>query len=133
MTRPVQLLKNVLVGLRDRNRLDTSHVDDVVLGCVTPVGDQGMDIAKTAALVSGLPETVAGVQLNRFCASGLDAVNLAAPKVRSGFEDLVLAGGVASMSRVCVAVMLWTAIGLPAPIVIVPMRMERVALRVMFM
>ena len=72
----------------------------MVLGCVTPVGDQGMDIAKTAALVAGLPETVAGVQLNRFCASGLEAVNMAAQKVRSGFEELVLAGGVESMSRV---------------------------------
>jgi acetyl-CoA C-acetyltransferase len=72
----------------------------VVLGCVSPVGDQGADIAKTAAIKAGLPDTVAGVQLNRFCASGLEAVNIAAQKVASGWEDLVLAGGVESMSRV---------------------------------
>ena len=71
-----------------------------MLGCVTPVGDQGADIAKTAAIKAGLPDTVAGVQLNRFCASGLEAVNIAAQKVASGWEDLVLAGGVESMSRV---------------------------------
>ena len=71
-----------------------------MLGCVTPIGDQGSDIAKTAAIAAGLPDTVAGVQVNRFCASGLEAVNLAAQKVRSGFEDFVLAGGVESMSRV---------------------------------
>ena len=81
-------------------QLDTSQVDDIVLGCVTPVGDQGADIAKTAALVADWDEQVSGVQLNRFCASGLEAVNLAAMKVRSGFEDLVVAGGVESMSRV---------------------------------
>jgi acetyl-CoA C-acetyltransferase len=81
-------------------RLDPNRVDDVVLGCVSPVGDQGADIAKTAAIKAGLPSTVAGVQLNRFCASGLEAVNIAAQKVASGWEDLVLAGGVESMSRV---------------------------------
>jgi acetyl-CoA C-acetyltransferase len=81
-------------------RLDPNRVDDVVLGCVTPVGDQGADIAKTAAIKAGLPDTVAGVQLNRFCASGLEAVNIAAQKVASGWEDLVFAGGVESMSRV---------------------------------
>jgi acetyl-CoA C-acetyltransferase len=81
-------------------KLDPKRVDDVVLGCVSPVGDQGMDIAKTAALKAGLPDTVAGVQLNRFCASGLEAVNVAAQKVASGWEDLVFAGGVESMSRV---------------------------------
>jgi acetyl-CoA C-acetyltransferase len=80
--------------------LDPARVDDVVLGCVTPVGDQGADIAKTAAIKAGLPDTVAGVQLNRFCASGLEAVNVAAQKVASGWEDLVFAGGVESMSRV---------------------------------
>ena len=80
--------------------LDPSRIDDVVLGCVTPIGDQGADIAKTAAIKAGLPETVAGVQLNRFCASGLEAVNIAAQKVASGWEDLVFAGGVESMSRV---------------------------------
>ena len=72
----------------------------MVLGCVSPVGDQGADIAKTAAIKAGLPDTVAGVQLNRFCASGLEAVNIAAQKVASGWEDLVFAGGVESMSRV---------------------------------
>ena len=71
-----------------------------MLGCVTPIGDQGGDIAKAAATKAGLPDTVAGVQLNRFCASGLEAVNVAAQKVASGWEDLVLAGGVESMSRV---------------------------------
>ena len=80
-------------------RSDPARVDDVVLGVVTPIGDQGGDIAKTAALKAGYPETVAGVQLNRFCASGLEAVNQAAQRVRSGFEDLVIAGGVESMSR----------------------------------
>src|SRR3712207_4353650 len=80
--------------------LDPKRVDDIVLGCVTPIGDQGADIAKTAAIKAGLPQTVAGVQLNRFCASGLEAVNMAAQKVASGWEDLVLAGGVESMSRV---------------------------------
>src|SRR3712207_7705124 len=79
--------------------LDPKRVDDIVLGCVTPIGDQGADIAKTAAIKAGLPETVAGVQLNRFCASGLEAVNVAAQKVRTGMEELVLAGGAESMSR----------------------------------
>jgi acetyl-CoA C-acetyltransferase len=81
-------------------RLDPNRVDDVVLGCVSPVGDQGADIAKTAAIKAGLPDTVAGLQVNRFCASGLEAVNIAAQKVASGWEDLVFAGGVESMSRV---------------------------------
>src|SRR5262245_54007003 len=75
-------------------------IDDIVLGCVTAVGDQGMVISRTAALVAGLPYTVAGVTLNRFCASGLEAVNQAAQKVRAGWDDLILAGGVESMSRV---------------------------------
>ena len=99
--KPVSLLAGLIRAMLDRHpALDAKRIDDIVIGCVTPVGDQGMDIAKTAALVAGLPETVAGVQLNRFCASGLEAVNLAAEKVRSGFEELVLAGGVESMSRV---------------------------------
>src|SRR6266404_378272 len=98
--KPITLLTGVLKELQKRHDLDTSQVDDVVMGCVTPVGDQGSDIAKTAAIKAGLPETVAGVQLNRFCASGLEAVNMAAQKVRSGWEDLVVAGGVESMSRV---------------------------------
>jgi acetyl-CoA C-acetyltransferase len=100
-TKPVDLVVGLMHEMLIRNeRLDPKRVDDVVLGCVSPVGDQGMDIAKTAALKAGLPDTVAGVQLNRFCASGLEAVNIAAQKVASGWEDLVFAGGVESMSRV---------------------------------
>jgi acetyl-CoA C-acetyltransferase len=99
--KPVDLIVGLLREIQVRNpSLDTGRVDDVVLGVVTPIGEQGGDIAKTAALVAGYPETVAGVQLNRFCASGLEAVNQAAARVRSGFEDLILAGGVESMSRV---------------------------------
>jgi acetyl-CoA C-acetyltransferase len=100
-TKPVDLVVGLMHEMLVRNeRLDPNRVDDVVLGCVTPVGDQGADIAKTAAIKAGLPDTVAGVQLNRFCASGLEAVNIAAQKVASGWEDLVFAGGVESMSRV---------------------------------
>jgi acetyl-CoA C-acetyltransferase len=99
--KPVDLVVGLLEVVKDRSPgLDPGRVDDVVLGVVTPIGDQGGDIAKAAALAAGYPETVAGVQLNRFCASGLDAVNQAAMRVRSGFEDLILAGGVESMSRV---------------------------------
>lgn len=98
--KPVQLVAGLLNALQARNDLDTSQVDDIVLGCVTPVGDQGADIAKTAAMVADWDVSVAGVQLNRFCASGLEAVNMGAMKVRSGFEDLVVVGGVESMSRV---------------------------------
>jgi acetyl-CoA C-acetyltransferase len=99
-TKPVDLVVGLMHEMLIRNeQLDPNRVDDVVLGCVTPVGDQGMDIAKTAAIKAGLPDTVAGVQLNRFCASGLEAVNVAAQKVASGWEDLVFAGGVESMSR----------------------------------
>ena len=98
--KPVDLMAGLLREVQRRNQLDTAQVDDIVLGCVTPVGDQGADIAKTAALVADWDEQVAGVQINRFCASGLEAVNLGAMKVRSGFEDLVLVGGVESMSRV---------------------------------
>ncbi len=99
--KPVSLVVGLIDALKERNpSLDPNAIDDVVLGCVMPVGDQGADIAKTAAIAAGLPNTVAGVQLNRFCASGLEAVNTAAQKVRSGFDDLVLAGGVESMSRV---------------------------------
>jgi acetyl-CoA C-acetyltransferase len=98
--KPVALVVGLIDALKARfPSLDPARIDDLVLGCVTPVGDQGADIAKTAALAAHLPDTVAGVQINRFCASGLEAVNLAAQKVRSGFEDLVLAGGVESMSR----------------------------------
>jgi len=100
-TKPVDLVVGLMHEMLIRNeRLDPKRVDDVVLGCVSPVGDQGADIAKTAAIKAGLPDTVAGVQLNRFCASGLEAVNIAAQKVASGWEDLVFAGGVESMSRV---------------------------------
>ena len=99
--KPIDLVVGVLDEVKARNPgLDPGRVDDIVLGVVTPIGEQGGDIAKTAALASGFPETVAGVQLNRFCASGLEAVNQAAARVRSGFEDLILAGGVESMSRV---------------------------------
>ncbi|MGZ6328081.1 MAG: acetyl-CoA C-acetyltransferase [Candidatus Limnocylindrales bacterium] len=100
-TKPVDLVVGLMHEALSRNpELDPNRVDDVVLGCVTPIGDQGADIAKTAAIKAGLPDTVAGVQLNRFCASGLEAVNIAAQKVASGWEDLVFAGGVESMSRV---------------------------------
>ncbi|EEY88195.1 acetyl-CoA C-acetyltransferase [Acinetobacter radioresistens] len=98
--KPISLLTGLLNELQHRHQLDTSKVDDIVLGCVTPVGDQGADIAKTAAVAAGWNDDVAGVQINRFCASGLEAVNMAAMKVRSGWEDLVVAGGVESMSRV---------------------------------
>src|SRR3954468_4558456 len=99
--KPVDLIVGLLDEIKERNpSLDPGRVDDVVLGVVSPIGEQGGDIAKTAALKAGYPETVAGVQLNRFCASGLEAVNQAASRVRGGFEDLILAGGVESMSRV---------------------------------
>jgi acetyl-CoA C-acetyltransferase len=96
---PVWLLRGLLQSLQQRLDLDTALVDDVVLGCVTPVGEQGADIARTAVLDAGWAESVAGVTLSRFCASGLEAVNLAAAKVASGFEDMVVAGGIESMSR----------------------------------
>jgi acetyl-CoA C-acetyltransferase len=96
---PVWLLRGLLKALQARGDFDTALVDDVVLGCVTPVGEQGADIARTAVLDADWAESVAGVTLSRFCASGLEAVNLAAAKVASGFEDLVVAGGVESMSR----------------------------------
>jgi acetyl-CoA C-acetyltransferase len=100
-TKPVDLVVGLVHEMLGRNvELDPERVDDLVLGCVSPIGDQGADIAKTAAIKAGLPDTVAGVQLNRFCASGLEAVNIAAQKIASGWEDLVFAGGVESMSRV---------------------------------
>ncbi|HWN25967.1 MAG TPA: acetyl-CoA C-acetyltransferase [Actinomycetospora sp.] len=103
-TKPVSLVVGLIDELRKRNpSLDPDRIEDVVLGCVTPVGDQGADIAKTAAIAAGLPDHVGGVQLNRFCASGLEAVNQAAQRVRSGWEDLIVAGGVESMSRVPMA------------------------------
>jgi acetyl-CoA C-acetyltransferase len=97
---PIDLVAGLMHALEERNGLDTSQVDDVVLGCVTPVGDQGANIAKTAALYAGWNHDLAGMQINRFCASGLETVNNAAMKVRSGWEHLVVAGGVESMSRV---------------------------------
>jgi acetyl-CoA C-acetyltransferase len=96
---PVWLLRTLLQALQQRSGLDTSLVDDVVLGCVTPVGEQGADIARTAVLDADWALTCAGVTQSRFCASGLESVNLAAAKVKSGWEDLVVAGGVESMSR----------------------------------
>ncbi|RDG39600.1 acetyl-CoA C-acetyltransferase [Streptomyces corynorhini] len=100
-TKPVDLVVGLIHELRARlPGLDPAAIDDIVLGVVSPLGDQGSDIARIAAIAAGLPDSVAGVQENRFCASGLEAVNLAAAKVRSGWEDLVLAGGVESMSRV---------------------------------
>ncbi|MDH6109796.1 acetyl-CoA C-acetyltransferase [Kitasatospora sp. MAP12-15] len=100
-TKPVDLVVGLIHELRTRlPELDPSAIDDIVLGVVSPLGDQGSDIARIAAIAAGLPDTAAGVQLNRFCASGLESVNLAAAKVRSGWEELVLAGGVESMSRV---------------------------------
>ncbi len=98
--RAVELLGSVLQTLQERHALDTSQVDDGIFGCVTPVDDQGGNIAKTALLFAGWHEHVGGMQINRFCASGLDAVNLGAMKIRSGLEDLIVAGGVESMSRV---------------------------------
>lgn len=98
--KPVSLLTGLLNTLQDRNQFDSKEVDDIVMGCVTAVGDQGAVIAKTAALAAGWDDDVAGVVLNRFCASGLEAVNTAAMKIRSGWEQLVVAGGVESMSRV---------------------------------
>jgi acetyl-CoA C-acetyltransferase len=99
--KPVSLVTGLIDELRGRlPDLDPDRIDDLLLGVVTPVGEQGADIAKTAALLAGLPVTVGGVQLNRFCASGLEAVNIAAQKVRSGWDHLVIAGGVEAMSRV---------------------------------
>ncbi len=99
--KPIDLVVGLLDEVRKRNPgLDADRIDDIVLGVVSPLGDQGGDIAKAAALKAGLPDEVPGVQLNRFCASGLEAVNQAAGRVRSGFEGLILAGGVESMSRV---------------------------------
>jgi acetyl-CoA C-acetyltransferase len=103
-SKPVSLVVGLLDELRKRNPgLDPSRVEDVVLGCVTPIGDQGANIARTAALAAGYQTSGPGFQLNRFCASGLEAVNVAAQKVRSGWEDLLIAGGVESMSRVPMA------------------------------
>ena len=96
---PVWLLRTLLQSLAQRNKLDTRLVDDLVLGCVTPVGEQGADIARTAILDAGWAQTVSGVTLSRFCASGLEAINQAAQRIGSGMEDMIVAGGVESMSR----------------------------------
>lgn len=99
--KPLNLVTGLIDEIRHRHpNLDESMISDVILGCVSPVGDQGGDIARTAVIAAGMPDTVGGVQLNRFCASGLEAVNTAAQKVRSGWDDMVIAGGVESMSRV---------------------------------
>ncbi|MEJ2603148.1 MAG: acetyl-CoA C-acetyltransferase [Gammaproteobacteria bacterium] len=97
---PIELLTQVLEGIRDRNELDTSYLDDVVIGCVAPVGEQGSNVARVAALNADYAENVPGKQLNRFCASGLDAVNTAAAQVMAGQSDLAIGGGLESMSRV---------------------------------
>jgi acetyl-CoA C-acetyltransferase len=100
-TKPVDLVVGLINELKARHPgLDPKLIDDVILGVVSPVGDQGAVISRTAALAAGLPDTVAGTQINRFCASGLEAVNLAAQKVRAGWDSLLIAGGVESMSRV---------------------------------
>ncbi|MFN6058763.1 MAG: beta-ketoacyl synthase N-terminal-like domain-containing protein, partial [Burkholderiales bacterium] len=98
--KPVDLLGGLLNQLQARHGFDTAQVDDVVMGCVSPVGEQGSVLPKTALLKAGWDVRVSGVQINRFCASGLEAVNLGAQKVASGWEDMVIAGGVESMSRV---------------------------------
>lgn len=97
---PLELLTTVFKAVRDRNNLDTKNVEDAIIGCVTPIGEQGADIAKTAAIASGYDNITAGVTLNRFCASGLEAVNQASAYVMSGQVDMLVAGGVESMSRV---------------------------------
>lgn len=96
----LELSTQTLRAIRDRNNLDTSMVDDVVLGCVDPVGEQGSDIARIAVLNADYSESVAGVQINRFCASGLEATNMAAGQIMSGQSDMTIGGGVESMSRV---------------------------------
>ena len=97
---PTDILAKLLKSLQEKHNLDTSQVDDVIMGCVTPVGDQGANIAKAAVQYAGWDDDVPGVQVNRFCASGLETVNMAAMKVRSGWADLIVAGGVECMSRV---------------------------------
>ncbi len=98
--RPIQLLKTVLDALQQRNNLNTNEIDDAIIGTVTPVDDQGGDIAKAGLLYAAWSNRVGGVQINRFCTSGLEAINMAAMKIRSGWEDMIVAGGVESMSRV---------------------------------
>ncbi len=99
--KPVTLVAGLLEQLQVRNpNLDPNVIDDVILGCVSPVGDQGGDIARTAAMVAGYPDTVGGIQINRFCASALEAVNIAGQKIASGWDNMIVAGGIESMSRV---------------------------------
>ena len=97
---PTDILAKLLKSLQEKHDLDTSQVDDVIMGCATPVGDQGANIAKASVQYAGWDDDVPGVQVNRFCASGLETVNMAAMKVRSGWEDLIVAGGIECMSRV---------------------------------
>src|SRR5436190_9863792 len=96
----LELATQALQALRDRNTLDTRSVDDVVLGCVDPVGEAGADIARIAALNADYADSVSGVQINRFCASGLEAVNIAAAQIMAGQSVMTIGGGVESMSRV---------------------------------
>ena len=97
---PINLASQTLIALRERNKLDTSLVEDVILGCVTPIQEQGGNVGRIAALVADYPQTVPGIQINRYCGSGLEAVNLAAAKVGAGQIDLAIGGGVESMSRI---------------------------------
>jgi acetyl-CoA C-acetyltransferase len=96
----LELATSALRAIRDRNRLDTEKLDDVIMGCVDPVGEQGADIARAAVLKAGYADTVPGVQINRFCASGLEACNMAAGEIMAGQSDLAIGGGVEAMSRV---------------------------------
>lgn len=98
--KPIYLLSTVLKALEARNELDTARVDDVILGCVGPINDQGFNIAKAAIMYAGWANSAGGMQINRYCASGLESVNLAAMKVKSGWDELIVAGGTESMSRV---------------------------------
>src|SRR5882724_9836618 len=96
----LELATQSLQSIRDRNHLDTAELDDVIMGCVDPVGEQGADIARAAVLKAGFDDTVPGVQINRFCASGLEACNIAAGQIMAGQSDLAIGGGVEAMSRV---------------------------------
>src|SRR5262245_49177128 len=96
----LNLAAQALAAVKDRNDLDPSLIDDVVLGCVDPVGEAGGNIARVAAIMAGYDESVPGIQINRFCASGLDAVNFAAAEIMSGQHEMTIGGGVESMSRV---------------------------------
>ena len=98
--KPVDLLKPLFIAICERNNFSSHHVDDVLLGCATQTGDQGANLAKIAALYAGWSDEVAGITLNRFCCSGLDANNLAASKIIAGSDDLVVAGGVGQLTRV---------------------------------